>query len=241
MPVESLSKHCWIRSDVILSIPSCKAALPFFSPFFSFCVLSVFLDFLAGKLGLSDIRVLPALIGTECYQWGFVCSLVGHMSVTELLGCCCRLMALCLPRRGRLGRDQLQIKPCLEPGRSGRALCTCCGSSKATARVWAEQGPLLEMQMELVGRSPSPGTCRGSSGPGIAPGDAETRKMCGLVWGSFESLWGFCWFCHCRDLQALAVLWHGCRNVLCPPQTIKPASWTKSNSSYTKSNASCTK
>lgn len=183
MPVESLSKHCWIRSDVILSIPSCKAALPFFSLFFSSCVLSVFPDFLAGKLGLSDIRVLPALIGTECYQWGFVCSLVGHMSVRELLGCCCRLMTLCLPRRGRLGRDQLQIKPCLEPGRSERALCTCCGSSKATARVWAEQGPCWKCRLNWWADPPAQGNgkCRGSSGLGIAPGDAETRKMRGLV------------------------------------------------------------
>lgn len=65
-------------------------------------------------------------------------------------------MTLDLPRRGRLGWDQLQIKPCLEPDTVGRPSAPCCGSSAAviSCRPWKEEGLLLEMQIYLVGRSP---------------------------------------------------------------------------------------
>lgn len=101
------------------------------------------------------------------------------------------------------------------------------------------------MQTELVGRSPSPSwdremprapsQCSRAGHCSWAAADTEARKGRGAHFRFLSIFVGFCWLCHCHDLQTLPFYWGipvGIFYAQCPPQTIKPASYTKSNSLY---------
>lgn len=80
----------------------------------SCCIFIFLVGLLAGRLSLCDIRGLPCdrqpmLSARICLPscWTHQCQ--------RGLGLLMQIMTLDLPRRDRLGWDQLQIKPCLEP------------------------------------------------------------------------------------------------------------------------------
>lgn len=212
MSAESLSKHRWITRhgyppDPFLQAWSTQLAI------FSLCcvIIIIIINFSGVDLGICwqgrsspcDIsgdrqRALSAR-GCLLSHWTHECRRAPGMVMQG--------MTLDLSRRGRLGQDQLQIKPCLEADTVGRPSAPCRGSSAPviSCQPWKEEGLLLEMQIYLVGRSPcsqlGPGTCRGPvlsvPGLGIAPGELQTRKLikaAGLMLNAFESWEGFVGF-----------------------------------------------
>lgn len=118
---QTLLIPCSIRNDVIHSIPSRKFGLlsRSFSPPVLFPFSRVVVDLLAGKFSLCDIRVLPS-----DRHWMLsvgICLLSCWLHKCRRdLGLVMQIMTLCLPRRHRLGWDQLQIN-------SAQSLTPCQG------------------------------------------------------------------------------------------------------------------
>lgn len=243
MSVESLFKHCCIRSDVIHSIPSCKQG-EFSWPFFLQC-----LSFPGGFIGRRAGSVWPQRAPSHrqpVLSAGICLPSCWTHECHRALGLVMQIMTLDLPRRGRLGGDQLRVKPCLEPDRLTRWKAGCCavwqpwrrkGCWKWEPSCWGE--PLCQLGQGhargnakenargsfpvFQGWASLPGCCRhgnsGSSGARQLPLDL-CRVLC---------------LCHCHDLQTLPFYWAilgGVFHARCPPQTIKPASYTKNNSLY---------
>lgn len=94
-----------------------------------------------------------------------------------------QIMTLDLPRRGRLGGDQLQIKPYLEPDSKGRLAAPSSGGSEPVSLVspGRRKGCCWKFKFTWWGDPPAhagAGKCRALvlSLPGWRAADTETRK-----------------------------------------------------------------
>lgn len=151
------------------------------------------------------------------------------------LGLVMQIMTLYLPRRDRLGRDQLHFSSCLEPDTVWRLSATCCWSSKPVSLVShrRRKGCCWKCRFHSWGDPRAHSWCREvqrtrsvcvvefqwAGHRSWRAADKETRKVGRADLRFLWILIWFCWLCHCHDLQTPSLLWHGCMNVLCTVPT----------------------
>lgn len=147
-------------------------------------------DLFAGKFSPCDIRVLPGH-RQRVLSLGICLLSCWTHKCHRGLGLVMQIMTLYLPRRDRLGRDQLQISSCLELTPWEGCLLPAVGAVNPYLFSDTERGraaaagnanlprgeiPLLPADAGK-GKGLAPCAWLGYSGLGIAPGELQTGKL----------------------------------------------------------------
>lgn len=191
--LQTLLIPCCASSDVIRQIPSCKRRVfswPIFFLLLLFPFSGVAVDLFAGKFSPCDIRVLPGH-RQRVLSLGICLLSCWIHECHRGLGLVMQIMTLYLPRRDRLGRDQLQISSCLELTPWEGCLLPAVGAVNPYLFSATERGraaaagnanlprgeiPLLPADAGK-GKGLAPCAWLSYSGLGIAPGELQTGKL----------------------------------------------------------------